>query len=458
MPLLITLLAIASLVLLISYFRVHVFLAFLTVSIGAGIALGIPVSTIIASIQKGLGDTLSSIVYIIALGAMLGKLVAQSGAIDQISQTLLHFFGKKHMRWAFLLIGFLVGLPLFYSVAYILLAPIAITVAMRYKLPAIYIAFPLITSLSVTQGFLPPHPAPLLLVQQLHADMGKTLFWGIIISIPAILLGGMLFGKTVKNITQEPNPAFVADELKPEEMPSKFISFFSVLLPVILIALSSIVEIIFPIKVNDQLSLFNQHDQFNQSNLYTLCNQWFSFLGNPVVSMFISVLFAMYFLGVKRGISFSKITYDLTDAIKEVAMLFLIFGGAGSLKQILIEGGVSTIIGEMMAQSSLHPFILGWLMAAFIRVSVGSSTVAGITTAGFFVPVVESTGVDPNLMVLSIGSGSMMFAHVNDTGFWLFKEYFQLSIKEIIRSYSIMETIISISGLLGVLCLNYFLF
>jgi Gnt-I system high-affinity gluconate transporter len=421
-----------------------VFLAFLVVSLGAGVSLGIPLTKIISGIQKGLGDTLGSIVYIIALGAMLGKLVAQSGAIDQIAQSLLHIFGKKYMRWAFLLIGFLVGLPLFYSVAYILLAPIAITVAIRYKLPAIYIAFPLITSLSVTQGFLPPHPAPLLLVQQLHADMGKTLFLGIIISIPAILLGGMLFGKTVKNITQKPNLAFVSTDLKPEEMPSITISFLAVLLPVMLIALSSFVEFFFPIN--------HENLQVNQ------INQWFSFLGNPVVSMFISVLFATYFLGVKRGVSFSKITLDLSDSIKEVAMLFLIFGGAGSLKQILIEGGVSTVIGELMAQSTLHPFVLGWLMAAFIRVSVGSSTVAGITTAGFFVPVVQSTGVDPNLMVLSIGSGSMMFAHVNDTGFWLFKEYFQMSIKEIIKSYSIMETIISISGLLGVLCLNYFLF
>jgi len=418
MPLLITLLAIIFLVLLISYFRIHVFIAFLVVSLFAGFSLGIPVVKIVGSIQKGMGDTLSSIVYIIALGAMLGKLVAQSGAVDQISQTLIKLFGQKYLRWAFLFIGFLVGLPLFYSVGFMLLAPIAITVATRYKIPAIYIGFPLITSLSVTQGFLPPHPAPLLLVQQLHANMGKTLFLGIIISIPAILLGGMLFGKTVKNILRVPNSAFVAKELAPEEMPSKTISFLSVLLPVILIAIN----------------------------------------GDPIISMLISVVFAIYFLGIRRQVGISEITSQLTDSIKEVAMLFLIFGGAGSLKQILVEGGVSAEISQMMSHSSLHPFILGWLMAAFIRVSVGSSTVAGITTAGFFVPVVQATGVDPNLMVLSIGSGSMMFAHVNDTGFWLFKEYFQLSIKEIIRSYSIMETIISISGLLGVLCLNYFMY
>lgn len=446
MPLLITLIAIISLVLLISYFRVQVFLAFLAVSLGAGVALGIPPAKIISSVQKGLGDTLGSIVYIIALGAMLGKLVANSGAIDRISQTLIQFFGPKNMRWAFLTIGFIVGLPLFYSVGFILLAPIAITVATRNKMAAIYIGFPLITSLSVTQGFLPPHPAPLLLVQQLGANMGKTLFLGIIISIPAIILGGMLFGETVKQIVRLPNPAFVAKELKPEEMPSIFVSFFSVLLPVILIALSSIIEMVFPINSSSQSNLFNQ------------CNQWFSFLGNPVVSMFLSVLFAIYFLGIRRGKKFSELTSQLTDSIKEVAMLFLIFGGAGSLKQILVDGGVSNMIAEMMSHSSLHPFILGWLMAAFIRVSVGSSTVAGITTAGFFVPVVQSTGVDPNLMVLSIGAGSMMFAHVNDTGFWLFKEYFQLSIKEIIRSYSIMETIISTAGLLGVLCLNYLMY
>ena len=437
MALIITLVSIILLVLLISYFRMHVFLSFLLVSLFAGFTLGLPVNKIVGSIQKGLGDTLSSIVYIIALGAMLGKLVAQSGAVDQISRTLIQLFGQKYLRWAFLCIGFLVGLPLFYSVGFMLLAPIAITVATRYKIPAIYIGFPLITSLSVTQGFLPPHPAPLLLVQQLHANMGKTLFLGIVISMPAILLGGMLFGKTVKNIVRNPNPVFVAMELSPEEMPSKIISFLSVLLPVILIAVCSTFE-----------------NFLVQNNLFY---QWFKFIGDPVVSMLISVLFAIYFLGFRRRLQLSQITSQLTDSIKEVAMLFLIFGGAGSLKQILVEGGVSAMIGELMSQSSLHPFILGWLMAAFIRVSVGSSTVAGITTAGFFVPIVQSTGVDPNLMVLSIGSGSMMFAHVNDTGFWLFKEYFQLSIKEIIRSYSLMETIISISGLLGVLSLNYFL-
>lgn len=438
MTILITLVAIALLVLLISYFRVHVFLSFLLVAIGAGLALGIPVTKLIGSLQKGMGDTLSSIVYIIALGAMLGKLVAQSGAVDCISQTLIQFFGKKYMRWAFLSMGFLVGLPLFYSVGFLLLAPIAITVATRYKLSAIYVGFPLITSLSVTQGFLPPHPAPLLLAQQLHADMGKTLFWGIIISIPAILLGGMLFGKTVKNILTLPNPAFVAKELSAEQMPSKAISFVSVLLPVLLIALGSISMQLLP----------ENHELL----------PWITFVGEPVSSMFISVVFAIYFLGIKRGEKLANLGTQLSESIKEVAMLFLIFGGAGSLKQVLVEGGVSQVIAQYMEQTSLHPYVLGWLMAAFIRVAVGSSTVAGITTAGFFVPIVQQTGVDPNLMVLSVGAGSMFFGHVNDTGFWLFKEYFQLSIKDIIRSYSVMESIISVSGLIGVLTLNALFF
>lgn len=436
MAILITVVSIIFLVVLISYCKVHVFLSFLIVSVTAGLLLKIPVVKIVGSIQKGLGDTLGSIVAIIALGAMLGRLVAQSGAAECISNKLTEISGIKRIRWAFLVTGFLVGLPLFYSVAFMLLTPIAITIANRNKMSAVYLGLPLLTSLSVTQGFLPPHPAPLVLVQQLQASMGLTLFYGILISIPAILIGGMVFGKTVKNILTPPNKAFIAEPLPKKDMPSAPVSFIAVLFPVILISICTILENMIP----------------QTSNFYSLVK----FLGEPVISMLISVLVAAYLLGIRRGRNVKAITAALSDSVKEVAMLFLVFGGAGALKQILVDGGVSGVIAASMAHSSLHPFILGWTMAAIIRVCVGSSTVAGITTAGFFVPVVKATGVDPNLMVLSIGAGSMMFAHVNDTGFWLFREYFQLSIKDIIRSYSLMDTIISVAGLAGVMALNFF--
>ncbi|WP_420151043.1 gluconate:H+ symporter [Spirosoma sp.] len=432
MPLTITLLGILALIALISVVRLHTFLAFLAVSMGVGLALGLKPLVILEAIQTGIGSTLGSITSIIALGAMLGKLVAQSGAAQRIAVNMMEFVGTRHARWAFMVTGFLVGLPLFYSVGFMLLAPLVITVAYRYKLPALYIGLPMLASLSVTQGYLPPHPAPLAIVKQFNANMGLTLFYGIIVAIPAILISGALFGLSLKKYTTLPNPAFIAADLQEDQMPSSTVSFLTVLLPILLIGVSTLVVPFLP------------DDTFIQQLLL--------FLGEPVVSMFCAVLVATFSL--QRGKSLSEVTHPLTDAIKDVALLFLIFGGAGALKQVLTAGGVNQAIADMMQNSALHPYVLGWGMAALIRVSVGSSTVSGITTAGFVTPLLTVTGVDPSLMVLSIGAGSMMFSHVNDTGFWLFREYFQLSMTDTLKTWSIMETLVSISGLAGVMVLN----
>lgn len=437
MPLLITIAGLIVLILLISYFRLPAFLAFLTVAFGIGLTLGMQPMPIVKAVEKGIGGTLGSIVSIIALGAMLGKLVAQSGAAQRIATTMMEIFGSGYLRWAFMLTGFIVGLPLFYSVGFMLLAPIVITVAYRSKLPAVYLGLPMLASLSVTQGYLPPHPAPLAIVKQFEVDMGLTLFYGIIVAIPAILVSGALFGSTVKKYLTLPNKAFIAPELKSEEMPSNFISFLTVLVPILLISLSTIF-----------LPYFDTD---------SVAYQVVFFIGDPVVSMFISVLFAIYALGLKQKKNMTEIASLLSDSIKEVASLFLIFGGAGALKQVLTDGGVSQSIADMMQHSTLDPLILGWGMAAIIRVAVGSSTVSGITTAGFMAPLLASTGTEPHLMVLSIGAGSMMFSHVNDAGFWLFREYFQLSMADTLKTWSVMETLVSVSGLAGVLALNWVL-
>ena len=437
MPLLITVIGLVVLILLISYFKLHTFLSFLVVSLGVGLALQMTPTQILTAVQQGIGGTLGSIVSIIALGAMLGKLVAQSGAAQRISVKMMHVIGTGYVRWAFMITGFIVGLPLFYSVGFMLLAPLVITVSYRYKLPAVYIGLPMLASLSVTQGYLPPHPAPLALVKQFNVDMGLTLFYGIIVAIPAILVSGALFGATVKKYATLPNKAFIAPDLQENEMPSTFISFVSVLLPILLISLSTILLPYFP------------KDSFASHAII--------FVGDPIVSMFLSVLFAAYFLGIKQNKKMAEVTNLLGDSVKEVAMLFLIFGGAGALKQVLTDGGVSQSIAEMMQASSMHPLILAWGMAAIIRVAVGSSTVSGITTAGFVAPLLASTHTEPHLMVLSIGAGSMMFSHVNDAGFWLFREYFQLSMADTLKTWSVMETLVSVSGLAGVLALNAFI-
>lgn len=437
MPLTITLLGILALIALISWVRLHTFLAFLAVSIGVGLALGLAPLAIVEAIQKGIGGTLASITAIIALGAMLGKLVAQSGAAERIASSMMRLVGTRHARWAFMVTGFIVGLPLFYSVGFMLLAPLAITVAYRYKLPALYIGLPMLASLSVTQGYLPPHPAPLAILKQFNANMGLTLFYGILVSIPAILVSGALFGATLKRYTNLPNPAFIAPNLENHQTPSTAVSFLTVLFPILLIGISTLVSPFLP------------------------TNSWLQqsvvFVGEPIVSMFLAVVLASFTLGLWRGKTMPDVTALFGDAIKDVAMLFLIFGGAGALKQVLTDGGVNQSIADLMQHSTLHPYVLAWGMAALIRVCVGSSTVSGITTAGFVTPLLATSGVEPNLMVLSIGAGSMMFSHVNDTGFWLFREYFQLSMADTLKTWSIMETLVSVSGLAGVMVLNWVL-
>ncbi len=437
MPLTITFLGILALIALISVVRLHAFLAFLAVSIGVGLALGLKPLALAEAIQKGIGGTLGSITAIIALGAMLGKLVAQSGAAQRIAVSIMSLVGTRHARWAFLVTGFIVGLPLFYSVGFMLLAPLVITVAYRYKLPALYIGLPMLASLSVTQGYLPPHPAPLAILKQFNANMGLTLFYGILVSIPAILLSGALFGSTVKRYTTLPNPAFIAPDLPDDQMPSTIVSFLTVLLPILLIGISTLAS---PLLIDGSVS-----------------QQVLLFVGEPVVSMFCAVLVASVTLGVWRGKSMPAVTALLGESIKDVALLFLIFGGAGALKQVLTDGGVNQAVADLMRNSTLHPYVLAWGMAALIRVCVGSSTVSGITTAGFVSPLLASSGVEPNLMVLSIGAGSMMFSHVNDTGFWLFREYFQLSMADTLKTWSVMETLVSVSGLAGVMVLNWIL-
>lgn len=423
-------------VVLISYFRMHTFLAFLIVTAGIGLVLGLKPEALMKSVQSGIGGTLGSIAAIIALGAMLGKLIGLSGAAQQIAGKMTEWFGIKHIRWAFMVTGFIVGLPLFYSVGFMLLVPIAITVAVRNDLPAVYVGLPLLASLSVTQGYLPPHPAPLFLVKQLNADMGLTLFYGMIISVPAILISGALYGSTVKRYTAIPNLSFVAPQVPADKLPSVYMSVFTVLLPILLIGGSSL------------LLPFLKEDSFLKNSLL--------FIGDATISLLITVLFALYSLRILKNNNKQQINQQLIDAVKDVASLLLIFGGAGALKQVLTDGGVSQIIAGQLQHSNLNIYVLGWAIAAIIRVCVGSSTVSGITTAGFIAPLMLTATINPNLMVLSIGAGSMMFSHVNDTGFWLFREYFQLSLKDTIKTWSVMDTLVSVTGLLGVLALSWF--
>ncbi len=434
MTLFIIFLCIALLVLLITWGKINPFLAFLIVSIVAGIFTGIPIANIGKSLQKGIGDMLGSLVIVIALGAMLGKIVAESGAAQRIASTMMGIFGEKNIHWGLVCTGFIIGIPLFYNVGFVLMIPLIFSVVKQYKLPAVYIGLPMLASLSVAHGFLPPHPSPAALVAQFNANMGLTLIYGLVISIPAIILGGPVFAMTLKKIDSKPLDSFQNETLPQDQLPSTLNSFLTALLPVFLLAFTTILT--FQAKDNATLKSFS------------------SFIGDPSIVMLISLAVATFTLGRNRGVSMKKIMGFYTEAVKDVSMIILIIGGAGALKQILVESGVSNEIATILKDLPFNPLVTGWLVAAIIRVCVGSATVAGLTTAGIIAPMVIQTGVNPELMVLAIGSGSLMFSHVNDPGFWLFKEYFNLSIKDTLRSWSMMESIVSVVGLLGVLLIS----
>lgn len=424
----------AGLILLISYFKFNPFLAFLIVCIMGGLGLGIPLSEIAGAVQKGIGDTLGGLISIIILGAMMGKLVADSGAAQQISSTLIKLFGEKNIAWGMMFTGFVVGIPLFYNVGFVLMIPLIFAVVRQFNLHPLVAGIPMMASLSVAHGFLPPHPSPAALVSQFNADMGVTLLYGILVAIPTIIVAGPVFARTLGGLPVRKSTVLEVNMMEEKALPSKFASFFTALFPVVILAMSTILS-----------------NLLEEGNGIT---QFFKWLSDPLMVMLVSTMVALFSLGILRNKKVEEVMEIFTDSVKDVGMLVLIVAGSGSLKEVLLVSGVSNQIGDYLQTLPLNPLVLGWLIAAFIRVCVGSATIAGLTAAGILVPLVQSTGVNPSLMVLSVGAGSLMFSHINDTGFWLFKEYFNLSIGETIRSWSLMETIVSIVGLVAVLAIQ----
>lgn len=435
MSFLLVLLCLVVLVLLITWCRLNEFLSFLIVSVLAGILFRMPVDTIIGSIQKGIGETLGSLVIIVCLGAMMGKLVAQSGAAQQIAATLVRVFGRRHIHWALMITGFIIGIPLFYGVGFVLMVPLIFSVAYQYKLPAVFVGIPLLAALSVDHGFLPPHPSPTALVQQFHASMGVTLIYGLIIAIPTIVIAGPLFARTLRNIDSRPLQTFQPDERDPANLPGIWNSFLTSLLPVFLLIVTTVLPFVI-MPGNKRIRSF------------------VAFAGDPSVVLMVSVLVASVTLGIRQRTPMKVIAPLYSQAVKDVSMILLIIAGAGALKQVLADSGVSGSIAGALESWPLHPLLLAWLIAAIIRLCIGSATIAGLTTAGIVAPMMAQSHINPNLMVLSVGAGSLMFSHVNDSGFWMFKEYFNVSIRDTIRSWSVMETIVSLLGLAGVLLLN----
>lgn len=427
------LVSIIGLIVLVAVFKLNPFITLFLVSLALALAAGMPFTAGVHSFELGLGATLGHIAIIVALGTMLGKMLAESGGADQIAHTIIRVFGEKRIAWAMMAIGLVVGLPCFFEVGFVLLIPIAYTVARRTGKSLVLVALPLVAGLSVDQGLVPPHPAAVMAVNIFKASMGRTILYALVIGIPTAVLSGPLYAKLIAPHIQLPPDNPMADQFvdhgREGSLPGFSLTLFTVLLPVFFMVIGSIVG---PAGAHG--------GTFGQA---------LDLLGNDDMALLIGALVSFYTLGRMRGFTRETILRFSQDSLAPTALITLLVGAGGGFGRVLQDSGVSHAIVGIATEAHVPLLLLAWLLAAVMRLATGSATVAMITAAGMVAPIALQTAYPhPELLAIAAGSGSLIFSHVNDGGFWLVKEYFNMSVPQTIKSWSICETIISVIALL----------
>lgn len=445
MPLVIVGIGIVALLVLIMGLRLNTFVSLIIVSFGVALLLGMPLDQIVKTIEAGIGGTLGHLALIFGLGAMLGKLIADAGGAQRIAMTLVARFGEKNIQWAVVVASFIIGIALFFEVGLVLLIPIVFAISRQLRVSILYLGIPMVAALSVTHGFLPPHPGPTVIAGEYKANIGEVLLYGFIVAVPTVIIAGPVFTKIAKRLVPESftrtgNIASLGEqkEFDLDETPGFGISVFTAMLPVLLMSVATI------------FTLLQETLGLGESSVISAIE----FIGNASTAMLISLLVAVYTMGIARKIPMQTVMESCTTAIAQIGMMLLIIGGGGAFKQVLIDGGVGTFVAQLFEGSALSPILLAWLIAAILRISLGSATVAALSTAGLVIPLLEQSDVNLALVVLATGAGSLIASHVNDAGFWMFKEYFGLSLKETFATWTVLETIISVCGLGFVLLLS----
>ncbi|MGQ3739899.1 gluconate permease GntP [Bacillus sp. Fil] len=435
--LIVTLIAIAIVILGVSWWKWHAFISLTVASLFLAIMSGLNLTKIVTAYETGVGSVLGHLVGILALGTILGKMMSDSGAGMQVADFFIRFFGVKKLPWAMLFAGFVIGIPVFFEVGIVILLPLVISIRKTTKQNILLIALPVIAGLSIVHGLVPPHPGAMTAIGIYNANLGKVLLYSLIIALPTAIIAGPVFAKWVhKRVIPENEPELVRVTTVSTDLPSRKASFFIILLPVVLMILSVVAPYIsLPEKITEFLV----------------------FVGSPVIALLISCFAAFYLLGIKQGIN-KKVIKKLTDeSLLPVGSIILIIGAGGGFKQILIESGVGTAIAQMAEHISLSPIVLAFMVAGLIRIATGSATVALTTAAGIVSPVIQHmSGVNLELLVIATGAGSLMFSHVNDAGFWLVKEYLGLTVKETFKTWTVLETLLSFIAFGFALLLNMF--
>ncbi len=435
------LIAIIGLILLITKFRVHPFIA-LTLAAGfLGLTSGMPVDKVMKSFQDGFGGVLGFVGIVLGLGTMLGKMMAESGGADQISRTLIRALGQERVHWAMMFAAFLVGIPLFFEIGFVLLIPLVFIVAKRTGISIVKIGMPLLAGLSVVHGLVPPHPGPLLAIGIFGADIGKTIFYGLLVGLPTAMIAGPIFGNFIsKYVPGSPSQELMdqlAHEPEGRDLPGFGITLVTVLLPVFLMLLKTFADV-----------------AFDDKHLFRL---WMDFIGHPITALLASLLLATYTFGYARGFNSKQVLKFLDASLAPTAAIILIIGAGGGFKQMLVASGVGDAIGHLAVQTQFSPILLAWVVAGLIRIATGSATVATITGAGIVAPLVNLVpGVNKELLVLATGAGSLILSHVNDAGFWLVKQYFNMTVVETFKTWTVLETLISVVGIIFIMILAAF--
>ena len=431
--------AVITLILLIAAVKLNPFLSLMMVSLGLAVATGMPLQSIVASFENGTGNTLGHIAIVVGLGTMLGKMMAESGASDRIAETLIHLFGERRVSWSMMCAALVVGLPVFFEVGFVLLIPIAFTVARRTRTSLILVGLPMLAGLSVVHALVPPHPAAMLAVTIFHADVGRTILYGLLIGIPTAAIAGPIYARVIapRIVLDAHNP--MAEEFAEHDMnralPGFGLSLTTFLLPVVLMLIGSWAGVL--------------------AAPASAANRALHLLGSADIALLAAVLVSFITLGRMRGFSRETILKFSNECLAPTANITLVIGAGGGFGRILQDSGVSQAIVAVALHAHVSLLLLGWLVAALIRLATGSSTVAMTTAAGILAPILmHSPGVRPELLAIATGAGSLIFSHVNDGGFWLVKEYFNMSVGDTMKTWSISETLIAVIGLLLTLALS----
>lgn len=432
--------AVASLIVLIARFNLNPFIALILVSLVLGAVLGMPLDRLLAAYEAGVGGTLGHIALVVAIGTMLGKMMAESGGAERIARTMIGWFGPSRVHWAMMAAALAIGLPVFFEVGFVLLMPIVFTVAKRTGTSILKVGLPMVAGLSVVHGLVPPHPAALLAVTAYQADIGVTILLALLVGLPTAAIAGPVFASLIDRHVPvtEPNP--MADALSEADMsdvtdlPGFGITLLTILSPVALMLLGSAADALAPVG--------------------STANQTLRLIGHPVTALLIALLLSFVTFGSARGYDRVTIARFMEECLAPTAMVTLVVGAGAGFGRILMDGGVSTAVVDMAQQIHVPLLLLAWLVAAMMRIATGSATVAMTTAAGIVAPVAIGGGTSPELLVLATGAGSLILSHVNDGGFWLVKTYFGLTVPQTFKTWTVCETLISVIALLLTLALN----